>query len=71
MQEMLVGGVERSGGHYAYMNCALGGEEVGEIYGEGNLKRLRDPKGIYDPGDRSRYHAPIGVAKAQQEKHEL
>lgn len=35
------------------------------------MERLRDLKRIYDPEDRFRSNAPIGVAKAQQERDEF
>jgi len=52
--------VRRDSSH-AYVNYAVGGEELGDVYGRDGerLKRLRGLKKLYDPHNRFGYYMPI------------
>jgi hypothetical protein len=57
-------------GNYLYANYAYGGESEEEWYGKDNLERLKALKGRWDPENRSKFYAPIGLGNFETKDEE-
>jgi hypothetical protein len=71
VRRILVQGAKKSGGSYAYVNYAFGGESEKEMYGKDQIEKLRALKGIYDPDSRFGFYGPIKPLRKSEEHNEL
>ncbi|CAO2654889.1 Nn.00g116220.m01.CDS01 [Neocucurbitaria sp. VM-36] len=70
LRQVMIDGATETGGHYAYVNYALGDESAEEVYGKENLERLRKLKKTYDPENKFGFYAPIGFRDEHKRKGE-